>query len=107
MPAPVGRLFPPLAGFRDDFTHTAPVGSFAANPFGLFDLGGNACEWCEDWLDPAAGDPVRVYRDEGLAASRESDLRSSKRWGLGPTFKVKKTENSGFRAVLAPVPSAP
>jgi formylglycine-generating enzyme required for sulfatase activity/class 3 adenylate cyclase len=41
-----------------DPRHAIPVGSFRANPFGLYDMGGEASEWVSDcWHDDYRGAP--------------------------------------------------
>jgi formylglycine-generating enzyme required for sulfatase activity len=79
------------------------VGSYAANRFGLHDLGGNAREWCEDWFDASQKD--RVLRGGSWSHYAHSELLSSCRRRDPPALRDNRF---GFRCVLevAPTPDA-
>ncbi len=73
------------------FAFTAPVGSFAANGYGLFDLAGNVSEWCQDRYVPLRrGGPFKpgVLRllKGGSWISGPRDLRPAARQSAPPQY---------------------
>ena len=73
-----------IAGYNDGFVNTSPVGSFAANRFGLYDMGGNVWQWCEDWFDKDQKD--RVLRGASWGNSTAHFLLSSYRDHRAPGY---------------------
>jgi formylglycine-generating enzyme required for sulfatase activity/predicted Ser/Thr protein kinase len=75
----------------DNFVHTAPVGSFKANAFGLHDLLGNVFEWVQDcwhddYTDAPADGSARVE-----AGCSERELRG------GSWFSAPRYVNATYR----------
>jgi formylglycine-generating enzyme len=102
----------PTRGYHPNYAngpwpYTSPVGSFAANGYGLYDMTGNVYEWCWDWggdyssvpqtnpRGPSSGS-TRVFR--GGAWSGDADYcRVSSHFYVTPDYEVN---NLGFRSVL-------
>jgi len=98
---------------NDGYAYTSPVGSFAANPFGLYDMLGNAWQWVEDcYYHSYAGAPTdgspsttddcgrRVVRG-GSWYTIPRYLRSATRSGSNPGIR---DGNGGIRLARTVTP---
>jgi formylglycine-generating enzyme required for sulfatase activity len=95
-----------LYGDSDGHARSAPVGSFAANGIGLFDMTGNVWEWAQDlyrdtaYVDGPTSDPIyagsgeyRVFRGGGWFSDPRF-ARCSYRGSGVPTYRA---DGLGFR----------
>lgn len=74
-----GRI---LNGYDDGYVVSAPVGSFAANHRGLYDLGGNVSEWVHDVYTIPASSGVVVTDPLGAQRGDNYVIRGAS-WALG------------------------
>jgi formylglycine-generating enzyme required for sulfatase activity len=93
-----------IPDYADGFALTSPVGSFPANAHGLYDMGGNMWQWCENWYDPAEK-KLRVVRGASWDDSGKVVLLSSCRFGEDPSGRSHVV--FGFRCILAEDSPAP
>jgi formylglycine-generating enzyme required for sulfatase activity len=94
-----------LVDYDDGYVVTAPVGSFAPNSLGFFDMGGNVSEWTHDvyTVQPASGaaadDPVATG-EGGVYVIRGSSWKHSSVTELRLAFRDfgnGKRNDTGFR----------
>jgi len=96
---------------NDGYVFTAPVGKFKPNAFGLYDMHGNAWQWCADWYgaeyyakspadDPTGPDTgaARVLRG-GSWDYRPGGSRSA---GRGWSWPDDRGNVTGFRVARTP-----
>jgi hypothetical protein len=89
-----------IQNYHDGYAFTSPVESFAPNSLGLYDMGGNVQQWCEDWNDKKQ--TRRAMRGASFATQERPFLLSSNRpFGAA----TNRYHWRGFRVVLAPVAS--
>lgn len=92
----------PIESRNDGHPATAPVGSFAPNSLGIYDLGGNVWEWCFDPYKP--GSRWGVLRGGSWSNTHRGELLTSYR------NVVERSERDviyGFRCVLVTEEDSP
>ena len=72
-----------ISGYNDGYRVAAPVGSFPANPLGIYDLGGNVFEWMTDRYSIYVVGPDHVSTDPVGPRAGESYVIRGASWLTG------------------------
>jgi Sulfatase-modifying factor enzyme 1 len=79
----------------DSYEYTSPVGNFAPNKHGFYDLSGNVLQWCDDWADAAK--ISHVQRGSSWGSADQATIRLDARSSGVPT---ERSSIVGFRCVI-------
>ncbi|MFQ5660401.1 MAG: PEGA domain-containing protein [Gammaproteobacteria bacterium] len=82
----LGRI---IGRYNDGYATTAPVGSFAANSKGLFDMGGNVAEWTNDFYDIAIGRSNAFEKDPMGPETGENHVIRGSSWAHGSITELR------------------
>ncbi|MEO8960423.1 MAG: formylglycine-generating enzyme family protein [Ginsengibacter sp.] len=96
-----GGKFPYYNDKKDNYVTSAPVKSFAANGYGLYDMAGNVWEWCNDWYDAnyyKSSENTTAMNPQGPDKSYDpDDIYTPKRSLRGGSFLCNDSYCSGYR----------
>ncbi|MGZ8517979.1 MAG: formylglycine-generating enzyme family protein, partial [Chitinophagaceae bacterium] len=92
--------FPYFNEMADGYLTSAPVRSFPANNFGLYDMAGNVWEWCVDWYDAGYYKTLSTTTQNPKGPQKSSDPEdpyTPKRSLRGGSFLCNDSYCSGYR----------
>jgi formylglycine-generating enzyme required for sulfatase activity len=87
-----------ISGYDDGFRVAAPVGSFAPNARGIFDLGGNVSEWTSDHYSIYVTDPDKVVVDPVGPSEGQTWVIRGASWLTGRTPDLRLAWRDGAAA---------